>query len=131
MPNTLETVIAQQIHAVTSWFARQREQMLDRDEARRIAEDLGISVDELLHLGSGPETESALMTRMLDLHGLDREVLEAKYGAVLRDMALGCSRCANKAECRHDLDSGAARTTFDAFCSNAETIRSFVESEQG
>lgn len=122
MPNRLETAIAHQLHTIVGWFSRQRERAIDREEARRIAEDLGMSVDDLMELARAPADQTALMTRMLELHGLDREDLETRYAALLREMALGCGRCANKDTCRHDLDTGAARTTFDGFCSNAETI---------
>ena len=115
------------IRALMDWFSRRRDTLLDQMEARRIAEDLGISVDDLMRLSQEPNDQADLMTRMMNLHGLDRDKLEDQYGAVVRDMAMTCGRCGNKAECRHDLATGQALESFDEFCANAEVIRSFAK----
>lgn len=115
------------LRALMDWFSRRRDAALDGDDARQIASDLGISVEDLIRLSNASADEATLMTRMMTLHGLDRAKLEAKYGAMVRDMAAACGRCGNKAECRHDLATGEALETFEGLCANAEVIRSFAK----
>ena len=115
------------VQALKDWFARRHEAALDAEEARRIASDLGISVEDLTRMSHDSADETALMTQMLAMHGLDRAKLEQAFGAVMRDMAVTCSRCGNKAECRHDLATGEAIESFDDFCANAEVIRDFAK----
>lgn len=112
------------------WFRRNRDeaalQAMDAEEMRRLSSDLNIQPDDLVMLTRQSPDEATLMTRMMALHGIDRDELERLYAATVRDMAAGCAHCTSKAQCQHDLDSGADAATCDAYCVNAGEMTSFA-----
>lgn len=114
--------------ALLGWF-RSRAALdlagLDREEARRIATDLNVSVDDLLKLAGQSADEAALMTRMMAAHGLDRAAIEQAYPAVCRQMAVTCASCDCKRQCAADLDAGTAAHSAPFYCPNSEPIAAF------
>lgn len=117
------------LHALVGWFRRQRERselaQLDSGEAHRIAADLQVSVDDLVHMASQSDDEVALMGRMMALHGIDKSKLDGDLPAVVRQMAVTCSHCDCKGHCSSALDNGVSTAEADTFCPNAELMQEF------
>lgn len=112
--------------ALADWFRRQRMvnelAALDPGEAARLADDLKISVDDLVEAASQSEDEIALMHRMMVLHGIDPEKVAAEMPGVMREMAVTCAKCACKGDCQYDLDHGITAAEADEFCPNADMM---------
>ncbi|MGL4323347.1 MAG: DUF6455 family protein [Beijerinckiaceae bacterium] len=113
--------------ALIEWYRRQRMVNelagLDPGEAGRLADDLKVSVDDLVVAAGQSEDEMALMNRMMALHGIDRAKVEADMPAVIREMTVTCARCGHKGECQYDLDHGGTAEDADAYCLNAGTMQ--------
>ena len=65
------------IRALMDWFSRRRDTLLDQMEARRIAEDLGISVDDLMRHPTDQPTIGLILCKT-------KERIKAEYA--LRDI---------------------------------------------
>lgn len=116
--------------SLIGWFRRMRERSefadLDSGEAHRIAADLRISVNDLMHLASQSDDEVALMGRMMALHGIDRAKLEDDLPEVVRQMAVTCSHCSCKDHCSAALDRGTSTKEADTFCPNSDSMHVLV-----
>lgn len=119
--------------ALVDWYHRQRLvqefSALDRGEAARIADDLKISVDDLVTAASQSDDEIALMDRMMALHGLNAEAVKASQPGVVRDMAVTCAKCTCKGECRYDLDHGVTAAEADVYCPNSDTMTALAHAK--
>jgi Family of unknown function (DUF6455) len=93
----------------------------DGAEVDRMAQDLGLSPEELKLLASRDPGSADLLYRRLALLGMDAETIKATLPQVMRDMQRCCSDCAQKGRCVHDLDAGTGPRMPD-YCPNAETL---------
>lgn len=121
---------ASPLSSLIDWFRRQRERSefadIDSGEAHRIAADLRVSVDDLIHMAGQSDDEVALMGRMMALHGIDRAKLEGDLPEVVRQMAVTCSHCTCKGHCAGALDNGVSAAEADEFCPNADSMQEFA-----
>lgn len=97
---------------------------LDEDTIRQIAHDYKIQPHQLLELAKAGPQAADEMPHMMRALGIDPMEMETRFQALFRDMQITCTRCANKAECRHDLAEGVAATAFGAYCQNADELNS-------
>lgn len=93
----------------------------DGAEVGRIAQDLGLSAEELKLLASRDPGSADLLYRRLALLGMDTAKIKAALPQVLRDMQRCCSECNQKGRCVHDLEAGTGPLMPD-YCPNAETL---------
>lgn len=119
------------LRALVEWFRQHRDADefagLDAGEAHRIAADLNVSVDDLIHIARQSDDEIALMGRMMTLFGIDKARMEAEMPAVIRQMALTCAHCQNKGKCSHDFDNDPSIAKAINYCANADMMLSMSE----
>src|SRR5262245_5688472 len=118
------------VHAVAAWIDRFRKMTEIRnelgkcgpEEARQIAKDLGIPVEDLRRLVTkGPVAADAL-PKMLSALSVDARALEDADPSVMRDLQRTCAFCDHKSLCQHELAEGTAAQHFRQFCPNAHTF---------
>ena len=106
------------------------------DEARRIAQDIGVSVSDLRTLTRhGSDAADLLLRRMSVLH-IDPAELARTEPTVFRDLQRLCTMCKSKGRCIRDLDNRAADPAWEEwrdYCPNATTLSmlSTVEASRG
>lgn len=93
-----------------------------RDEVMQIAQDIGISPDDLRELSSRGPDSAKLVQKMLLALGIDPTALANKDPLVMRDLQRLCTTCGDKSRCRHELAAGTAKAHFHEFCPNAFTL---------
>jgi len=116
------------LDAIADWIARYRKAhatrrelaMCDKDEVSRIAQELGMSVQDLATLSSKSPKSAALLEQMLTALGVDAEA--HKEVAVLHDLQRLCVSCGAKQRCMHEFDIGGAAKHFREYCPNAYTL---------
>jgi hypothetical protein len=95
---------------------------LDSHARERIAQDSGLSADDLPKLvSSGPDAADLLDRRLEALH-LDRDELKRNEPAVLRDLQRLCSFCESKGRCMRDLARDPDNPGWVGYCPNAPTL---------
>ena len=87
-----------------------------------MAQDLGLSRDELHQMARmRPDAASLLLKRLEKLH-LDAKALAIGEPAVMRDLQRLCSMCASKGQCQRDLARGSEDTSWRDYCPNEDTL---------
>jgi len=94
---------------------------LDADGLQALAQDVGLSPDQLARLASRSGAGGEL-PRLLSAAGLVPERMARTHADVMRDMSIVCSGCEVARRCRRDLDRGWAPVV-QRYCPNAETIK--------
>ncbi len=93
----------------------------DNNEIDRIAQDLGLSRDELRQMARlRPDAANLLLKRLEKLH-LHAKVLAQAEPAVMRDLQRLCSMCVSKGQCQRDFASGDDSAWRD-YCPNENTL---------
>ena len=92
---------------------------LDSQEKARIANELGISADELHVLASKDKTSADLLVRRMESIGLDPRKTDQ---AVMRDLQRCCSKCRDKVLCVHELEDKPRNVTWPSYCPNEATL---------
>ena len=114
------------IKTFMDWYHRRKNAReladLDPAELARMAHDLNLNVADIVSLASQSEDEVSLLDRMMILHGIDIAEVRKHMPAVMRDLAVTCSRCEDRKMCSHDLTEGADAATCDTYCPNAEVM---------
>ncbi|MGE0418844.1 MAG: DUF6455 family protein [Acetobacteraceae bacterium] len=100
--------------------------MSDAD-LRYMANDLGISVADLMDVVPRAPDNTVLMDRMMRARGLDPAAIRRMPAALVRDLEMTCTRCGDTGRCRRDLDAGTAAANCHAYCGNAVTFDAILE----
>ncbi len=123
---TLEPVL----DTIAGWINRYRQSLQTQAELRncgseevaRIAHDLNVSPGELASLVSKGSGSAALLYKMLNALGVDREDKNFKDPRMVRDLERLCFACDHKSQCAHELEAGTAKEHYREFCPNAYTL---------
>lgn len=107
-------------------IARWREQVelnqMPTDELGRLAHELGMSGDELAALAArGPHASDLLYERMEAL-GVAREDVDRVAHGLIRDLEKSCSCCADKSQCKRDLNAHPDDPVWKEYCPNAVSL---------
>jgi hypothetical protein len=109
---------------VANWrsarMARRELALLDAEELRALAHDLGLAADHLARLTAQGGSEE--LPRLMRALGLPRERAERIHPTVMRDMSIVCSGCRLKRRCRNDVACGWAPVV-QRYCPNTHTIK--------
>jgi hypothetical protein len=92
------------------------------EEARQIAKDLGIPVEDLRRLVTKAPVAADALPKMLSALSVDARALEDADPAVMRDLQRTCVFCDHKSLCERELAEGTAAQHFRQFCPNALTF---------
>jgi hypothetical protein len=108
------------------WLKHHRDraemEFLEPGEFERLARDLAISPVELNHLVDDAH-DAAMLSKMLEALGIDQSKLRNVRPALLRSLGRVCSQCDELRECRRAIDRRSARSSYQRFCPNSETLR--------
>jgi hypothetical protein len=114
--------------AVTAlWRRRASVKEIDRlgtQEATCLARDLGISADELRLLAAQDKDAADLLVRRMETLGLDAARIDP---TVLHDLQRGCSKCADKGLCVHELEDHPRNAAWPKYCPNEQTLAALRE----
>jgi hypothetical protein len=92
------------------------------DEVTRMANDFGLTNDELRYMARfGPDAANLLLKR-LDALGLDVDVLATEQPGVMHDLQRLCSMCASKKQCQKDFARDAQNPAWQDYCPNEDTL---------
>ena len=87
-----------------------------------LARDCGVTAEQLLGLTRrGPNAAEEMHVLMRALK-LDEAAMRRSHPALLREMAVTCSLCAAKTQCRHDLAHSDERDDCPPYCGNTEAF---------
>ncbi len=95
---------------------------LDEATIRAIAHDCGITAHQLVELAKAGPHGADEMIAMMQALNIDPGKVEMRYRDRFRDMQVNCGQCSSKAQCRHDLATGAAPSHFTDYCNNADHL---------
>ena len=96
-------------------------------ELARVAQDLGITADDLRALASRDKTAADLLRRRLETLRIDPRVIDP---ALMRDLQRCCSMCDSKQLCVHELEDKPKEATWPQYCPNEETIAALSQPNQ-
>lgn len=102
-----------------------------KEEAARIAQDVGVSLSELCTLASkSPNAADLLYLRMEALH-IDKDEIARSEPGLLRDLQRLCTTCGHHKRCARDLAEGATNSAWRAYCPNAWTLHRLFRKPMG
>jgi hypothetical protein len=118
------------LDAVARWIEEFRTMKRLRDElgkcspedARQIARDLGIAVEDLRRLVTKAPTAASALPKMLSALSVDARALQDADPATMRDLQRTCVFCDHKSLCQRELAQGTAAQHFRQFCPNSHTF---------
>jgi hypothetical protein len=91
--------------------------------AENVAQDLGLSPNELRALaGKGADAAKELPC-LLDALRINAQTLAEKEPLVLRDLQRVCSLCDHKRACDRDIAAGTLAAHYQRYCVNADTVK--------
>jgi hypothetical protein len=125
------------LNAIAGWITRYRQAhathrdlaACDKHEVKRIADELGLSIQQLETLSSKSSKSAVLLEQMLTALGVDAEA--HKDVAVLRDLQRLCVSCGERQRCLHEFDVGGAAKHFHEYCPNAYTLDALLAAKNG
>jgi hypothetical protein len=91
----------------------------DASELARVAQDLGITADDLRVLASRDKTAADLLYRRLQSLRVDPTSIDP---VVMRDLQRCCSNCDSKQLCVHELEDRPVTATWPTYCPNEQTL---------
>jgi hypothetical protein len=91
-------------------------------ELSRMAQDVGLSVSELMAIARANPGPRDLLPRRLQLLGVDPGYARSAHTMAYRDMERTCAMCRAWRLCACDLARGNAQAGMDTYCLNAEAI---------
>jgi hypothetical protein len=112
------------------WLRNRRSVRLNRQsfdewgnyEVARIAQDVGLSSQDLREMMQlSPDAAKLLLRRMSMLH-LDADELTKSEMDVMRDLQRVCSTCGSKRKCRIDLAHDPENQVWRRYCPNEDTL---------
>jgi hypothetical protein len=117
---------------VRKWRAWQRRRRTmaendccDRDDAERLARDVGVSRADLCILAGKWPDSLDLLSRRLEQVNLDARIAQAEP-YVLRDLQRVCSLCARKRRCERDFAGKSSDPVWEEYCPNAPTLHALI-----
>jgi hypothetical protein len=121
--NAVETLL---VRLRDWWRARTELGGVDRREVDRIAEELGMTADDLRDLVTrGPDAANLLHERMRVL-GLSRADVEHAAHGLMRDLERTCACCNEKGTCDEDLKRRPDDPHWTDYCPNAVSLQSLA-----
>lgn len=122
--------IRQSLTQILSWFAKSFEASseadilaaMDEKDVIALAEDCGISTDQLLALVKAGPHGADEMPQMMRVLNIDPAEVEFRMRKLFRHMQTACAACGAKDRCRRDLVHAVADQSFMEYCGNAETL---------
>jgi hypothetical protein len=118
------------VSALGHWLRKRRSAGQDRRgidewsnyEVERIAQDVGLSSQDLREMMQlSPDAAKLLLRRMSMLH-LDTDELAKSEMDVMRDLQRVCSTCGSKRQCRIDLARDPENPVWRRYCPNEGTL---------
>jgi uncharacterized protein YjiS (DUF1127 family) len=95
-------------------------------DVRQIADDLGLTPDELQVIAAKrPDAAGLLTARLAGLH-LDPGEIAGANSAVLHDLQRLCTMCGSKARCARDLTAPVSPDGWQTYCPNASTLNALA-----
>lgn len=138
-PQKSYPVVEVVLNSIADWVSKYRYAigrtndlgLCSREDVMQIANDLGVSVNELRELvAKGPHAADLVQKMLVALH-VDPKVIAASNPLVMRDLQRLCITCTDKKRCAHELAKGTAAEHFNEFCPNALTLDAlFVQQNQ-
>jgi hypothetical protein len=108
--------------ADSKWDELARELENAGEDGARILQELRLNGGNIRRLMAASEDDALLLGRMMAALGIDAEEVARELPAVMRDLERVCAACDSKDQCRHDLDSGDAPSTWTSYCPNKPTL---------
>lgn len=109
-----------------AWWERQQtaQRVLAADpfERMRMAQDLGVGLQDLQQLKASPRCGETLLPAMMSRFGVDQAALGPRAGGAVQDMRRVCAACPSKRRCRRALAANTPAEDCRGFCPNAETL---------
>jgi hypothetical protein len=96
-------------------------------ERNLLAQDVGVSSDELESLVRTGGHAADELPRMMEALGLDPNVVARAQPQAMRDMQRVCSHCHDKRHCNLDLINGRAAHDHPDYCGNATTLAALLQ----
>ena len=129
-PSSEHSSIGSLFGAIADWVTRYRRAVGVRnelancgaEEVAAIDRDIGVSAQELEFIASKGPNAAAELPKLLRALGVDPQKLPSDRRTTIRDLQRLCITCGHKAQCRHELASGAAAKHYRDFCPNAMSI---------
>jgi hypothetical protein len=124
------------LDAIANWVKKYREAVGLRgefahcgaEEVARIAQDVGVSPEELIFVSNkGPHAADEL-PKLLRALGVDPQKLASDDPAIMRSLQRICISCGAKDRCRHDLAMGTAADNYRDYCPNAMSLDALFRS---
>lgn len=104
------------------WAAIHKVRSLDKHQRGELARDLALPEGNVVRLIARGNRAGGEVHRLMSGLGLDMQTVQSNNPGLARDISVACSDCAAIKRCRRELDAGSSRTSYHAFCPNAETF---------
>jgi hypothetical protein len=104
------------------WAAIHKVRSLDKHQQGELARDLALpegNVVRLIARGHRARDEADCLMSVL---GLNMQTVQSNNPGLARDISVVCSDCVATKRCRRELDAGSSRTSYHAYCPNAQTF---------
>ena len=119
----IKKTVSERVRQWKDAAARVRELVAAGPTAENVAQDLGISSNELRALAAKGADAANELPCLLEALRIDVQTLAAKEPLVLRDLQRVCSLCDQKRECDRDIAAGTLATHYQSYCANADTVK--------
>jgi len=128
----LLAIAGRRLAAATDGFRQRRASVneiarMDRQEMGCLAQDLGVSPDELRILSAKGRNAADLLTRRMESVGLDPARVDS---SVMRDLQRCCSTCIEKGRCVHELEDQPRDPAWPKYCPNEQTLAALTEEQR-
>lgn len=129
------------VHAAVArladWLRRMEErraagrelEMLPPAERDAIAQELGISVEDLYAVADKPHDGADLLFRRMAALKIDRTMIAQEMPTVMQDLERLCSLCSDRARCVGDLERDNADPAWKLYCPNSATLSALRDQE--
>jgi hypothetical protein len=124
--NKQHLIVDKVVDAFGNWRRRRSDiremRELDSREFAKIARELNVQptdLDTFVHQGPHAADE---LPGLLELLGIDTDLLAKTEPLVLRDMTRVCTSCQHKRRCNRDLAAGTSAQHHAEYCLSASTI---------
>ena len=114
-------------HQTRQRWARLHElEQLDAGELRHLAEDVGVSADDLVCLARQPDGAALLIEKRLAMLSLDLDEIRKLSPLLLRDLQRTCALCEEKARCADDMAEAPLDPGWKSYCPNSGSLRTLT-----
>ena len=98
------------------------------EEMARMAQDLGLSVNDLTRLSERDDDATLLLYSRLQRLGLSKADID--QAGFRRDLERTCGLCPDKDICQHDLDMRAEGEEWKVYCPNRHSLEQLQAAKQ-